>query len=496
MELPQKAYKALRSRLKTKAFDRHVACLAYYADPEGELAKAFQRQIHCGDKLVMKEERYVSGELSPDGKEFYMPAHLAPDHPCLGRGCTSCSRMRTAALMTAYMPRLLESANREGLWFVTLTMRNVTGDKLKEEGRRYYKLWAKIRKKKQFERFIKSGIIGIRKMECTYHGDAFLTEKVPLWHDKWVNGEKRSVREDLVVGFKRDKDGCPIPDPWHDTYHFHFHLLCNSRAFADWLVEKWLEVAGDDADAQAQDVREVYDDTVYHTWQERKGKKGCKEIFKYFTKMITKQSDGRWWINIESLLTILKAVKGLRTFQRFGTDANWGCSELDEDAVEQEEMEELEIAEGTIFEFVESGMWGDGYWEYVEQITREPLARVERKGGLAEMLQFSEDVNRVITNKDKEYGNRKEVRPEDEGSVHRLQERADEGRDCLDPPRAGASGTDARRCERGARCRTALGGVLHEEAARPGQARCASADVRDCQECGADRAGDRGREPP
>ena len=499
MELPQKAIKLLRHKLKNKAFDYHLACILYYADPTGELAKSFERQMHCGDFLQMKAERYVSGELSPDGKEFYMPSHLAPMHPCLGRACTSCSRMRTAALMTHYMPRLQECANGEGLYFVTLTMQNVPGESLKAELRRYYELWRKIRHKRQFEKFIKEkGVIGLRKMECTYHGNAFLYKKKTVWVEKWVRGELRRVPVETFGDWVRDEDGCPKPDPWYDTYHPHFHLFCNSKEFAEWLVQQWLELAGDKADAQAQDIREVYDDSQDIPWKERKGKKGCKEIFKYFTKLITKMADGRWWIDAPSLLTILKAVKGCRTFQRFGTDENWRCGELEEDAImhEFEGLEDLEIEDGTIFEFVESGMWGDGYWEYQEQISRESLVRVERSGALAELLHDSEEINKSNSYNRKDHADREETRDEVEGSVHRLQERLDEGGDCLDPPRAGASGSDARRCEGSTRCGTALGSGLHEEAARQGQARHPVADVRDSQECGGDWSGGPGEKPP
>jgi len=499
MELPQKAIKLLRRKLKNKAFDYHLACILYYADPTGELAKSFQRQMYCGHRLVMKPERYVSGELSPSGKEFYMPSHLAPEHPCLGRACTSCNRMRTAALMSQYLPRLQECANSEnGLWFVTLTMRNVPGEELKAELRRYYQLWNKIRHKRQFERYIKEqGVIGLRKMECTYHGNAFLYKKKTIWVDKWVNGELRRVPVETFDDWERDDDGCPKIDEWYDTYHPHFHLFCTSKEFAEWLVKQWLTLAGDRATATAQDIREVYDDSQTLDWKQKKGKKGCKEIFKYFTKLISKQADGTWYIDAPSLLTILKAVKGCRTFQRFGTDENWHCKELEEDAIENEfmELEDLEIEDGTVFEFVETGMWGDGFWEYQEEITRETLVRVERKGALSELLHDSEEANKSNSYNNKEYADSKETRSEDEGSVHRLQERHDEGRDCLDPPRAGASGTDARRSERSARCGTALGSGLHEEAARPGQARHPSADVRDSQECGGDWHGGADKPP-
>ena len=489
MEQTPENIKLLKRRLKYKGFGYHLGAMLHYVEPDGALSKHYQNVMHCGDQLYMKPEQYFMSDHF-DAPEVYRPAHLSTLKPCKGRECPYCNRVRTGVLMNAYLPRLQEIAAEGSLWFLTLTMRNVPGEKLKEELKRYRAIWAKIRKMKKFERYIKEGgVIGIRKTECTYHYNAFLVDLQPQWvEDK--DGKKH--KEMKFAGWKRDADDCPIADPWWDTYHPHFHFLCNSKEFCEWLMAMWLELCGDDADKQAQDLRQVYDDTLDLPWKERAGKKGVREIFKYFTKLVTHLSDGRWWIDAPSLNTIFKAMSGSRVFQRFGTTENWECEEVAEDAYEEEP---LEIEEGSVFDFLETGFWGNGTWQYIEHYSHEVLVSMPRRGGLAEMLRDSEGDSVITTNKDRENADSKETRQEVEGSVHRLQERSDEGRDCLDPARAGASGTDARRCEGSTRCRTALGSELHAAASEEGQTRHTAADVRGCQERGGDRPGGGGSPP-
>ena len=489
MEQTPENIKLLRRRLKYKGFGYHLGAMLHYAEPDGQLSKHYQNVMHCGDQLYMEPERYFMPEHI-DGKEYYRPAHLKTMKPCKGRECPYCNRVRTGVLMNAYMPRLQECAGNEGLWFVTLTMRNVPGESLKAELKRYSAIWQKIRHRRQFERFIKEGgVIGIRKTECTYHHNAFLMEQKPVWIEK--DGKKHC--EMRFLDWKRDEDGCPVPDPWYDTYHPHFHFLCNSREFAEWLLEMWLELAGEDADRQAQDIRQVYDDTLELEWKQRAGKKGIREIFKYFTKLVAHLSDGRWWIDPNSLNTIFKAMSGSRVFQRFGTTENWKCEEVPEDAYEEEP---LEIEEGSIFDFLETGFWGNGTWQYIEHYTQEVLVSMKRKGGICEMLRDSEG-EEVITNNINSDNHGKTIQTRQaETEVDRLQERRDERRDRKGPGQSQNAGTHDRRGEAVPERTGVLGSELPRQDAQQREARSAPPDVRAGQECGGGRPRDPGLEPP
>lgn len=429
MPISQTDIKTLRRRLRRKGFGRTLAGLLLFAkkDADGKpcspLAKSYANMYHCQDQMVVQD-----GVLS------------APFH-CNHRGCPECNRIRTAVLIDAYLPRF-EEEQRKGhkLYFVTLTRRNVKPEELKKELVSYHETWSKMTDMAAYRNFItperavtaherraakarekaelwqnrgflnpktqervqhflevekeelqkaeeyrsKYPIIGIRKLECTYHHKRFIT-----------------CVENGIVQYKRDARGNRIPDPYFDTYHPHFHILCNSLEFAEWLKATWLELCGDRADEKAQDIREVYDNDTPK--EEKKGKKGLKEIFKYFTKLVSKNVvPGRspkhesWFIYADALDNIFTAMSGRRVFQRFGQDEVWQCEEIDEENIEEHSV--IEGMDNDVFEFLETGMWGDGEWTMVSRQTGDVLVSVERKGRLCSMLRYAEETANIDRN--------------------------------------------------------------------------------------------------
>lgn len=420
MALSPTDIKAYKRRLRRKGFGYSLASLLLFSKkdaagkPCSPLASAYVNSLHCMEQWVVQDGWLTS-------------------HYCKNRWCPECNRIRTAVLINTYMPRLTEEQEAgQKLQFVTLTRRNVEKDSLKDELKEYHKIWSRITDMPQYRDFIapekavekylqrakkarakaeewqnrgfldpksqervqhflkiekeelqkaeewrnKRPIIGLRKLECTYH------------HQKYLIYRQKGG----IVQYQTDICGNKKSDPYYDTYHPHFHVLCNSLEFAEWLKATWLELCGDKANEKAQDIREVYDNDTPK--EDRKGKKGLLEIFKYFTKLVSKievpgSKDGRWFIFADQLDNIFTAMVGRRVFQRFGKDDVWQCEEVDEDNIE--ERAAIEGMEDDVYEFLQSGIWGDGEWAMVSHQTGDVLVSVQRKGKLCDMLRNTEE---------------------------------------------------------------------------------------------------------
>ena len=131
------------------------------------------------------------------------------------------------ALINAYAPRL---EKEKKLYFITLTRPNVKAECLRQEIEEYQNLWRKIAKTRWFADATKGGMIGIKKLECTYHANRVKLEK----HEEWkVNLEGKMYKK---VWFTPTSE----PDPWFDTYHPHLHVLVSDEQTAINIKEKWL----------------------------------------------------------------------------------------------------------------------------------------------------------------------------------------------------------------------------------------------------------------
>lgn len=214
---------------------------------------------------------------------------------CKNRWCTVCNRIRTAILINAYKPVL-------DLWddkyFVTLTIPNVPADRLSSAidgmGAGFRKIkevfYRQHRRKKR-----DTPLIGFRKLECTYN-------------------------------------------PERNDYHPHYHIIVRGEGTAKELLAEWLR-RYPEAVEQAQDVQKADDDSVM-------------ELFKYFTKLITKTKKGSA-VFIRPLDVIFQAMRGCRTFQNFGFK-----HEVIEDGPISEEAEKLaeeieEEAVTVVYEWVQ-----------------------------------------------------------------------------------------------------------------------------------------------
>lgn len=185
---------------------------------------------------------------------------------CKNRWCPLCQSIRIAKLIDGYKGQLEQYPE---LYFVTLTRPTVPAEGLKEQREKMMAAFTKIRNSRPFKRAKWSGL---RKAECTIRPD--------------------------------------------ELYHFHYHVLIDSKEGAEFMVRRWLEL-NPESDPQAQNI-EVVDRTDHGT-----GKGALLEIFKYFTKLIAKlkTEDGteQRLINYRRLNVIFDFMRGQRVFQPFGS---------------------------------------------------------------------------------------------------------------------------------------------------------------------------------
>ena len=191
---------------------------------------------------------------------------IAHSKYCKNRWCPLCQSIRIAKLIDGYKAQL--EAMPE-LYFVTLTRPTVPAELLPWQKETMLSAFTKIRNSRPFKRAKWSGL---RKAECTIRPN--------------------------------------------ELYHYHYHILIDSKEGAEFLLRRWLEL-NPDSDPQAQDLRPV-DRTKAST---EKG--SLLEIFKYFTKLIAKlrNDDGteQRLINYRRLNVIFEFMRGQRVFQPFGS---------------------------------------------------------------------------------------------------------------------------------------------------------------------------------
>ena len=309
----------LLKRNKFKWFGYHLTGMLYYQNPDSELAKSYRNSFYCCNSI----------EVDAEG--------LAKSKYCKNRWCPVCQRNKMGVMVNAYSERL--QLEKE-LYFVTLTRQNVTASNLPTELDRLQELWRTITKSRQYRRATKEGVIGIRKLECTYHGNQTL------------------------------KDGSP--DPWYDTFHPHYHILISSRELAEWIVEEWLKLSPDSS-RDAQDCKKVNSDGGY------------LEIFKYFTKLIAKDSSGRRYFDALNMNTIFEAMRHRKVYFRLGTGKSWGVAEVTEDDEDQVATIETDASVG-IYKWEEF----EQVFGYYEVESGEVLTELPKSGSLYDMVADSE----------------------------------------------------------------------------------------------------------
>ncbi len=197
---------------------------------------------------------YCAHRLVQEGDQLRADVAGGAGGYCGNRWCLVCSRVRIARAITRYAPAI------EGWrgYMVTLTIPNVGAAELPGAIEGMHRAFTAA--KRAIKRTDRITFRALRKLECTHN----------------------QVRGD---------------------FHPHFHVIVDGEAGARALVRRWLE-AYPEAVAAAQDVRPC-------------GAGSAKELFKYFTKLVTKvQTKGGAVISRvtppEALDVIFRAMRGRR----------------------------------------------------------------------------------------------------------------------------------------------------------------------------------------
>ncbi len=182
---------------------------------------------------------------------------------CGNRWCLVCSRVRSARGIDRYIPVISAWSDPQ---FVTLTLPNVQAAELAATIAQMLRDILAIGR--AIKRTDKLPLQALRKLECTYNAQ---------------------------VG----------------SYHPHFHLVVGGRKVAEAMVRRWLALHPD-ASPAAQDIRPCDLNSM-------------KEMFKYFTKLLAKDSGAetrRSVAPLHALDVIFTAIKGKRVFQPMGFKVN------------------------------------------------------------------------------------------------------------------------------------------------------------------------------
>lgn len=299
----------LTGKTKLKSFGFYLSSILYYTNRDSILSKGYQNSIYCQSFFYVSEEGLKS--------EY-----------CKNRWCPLCNRIRTAELINKYAPIL---SKEKHLYFVTLTRPNVVADKLNDEIKCLKKILRDIFQGKVMRRYIKSGLIGIRKMECTYNR-------------------------------------------FRDDFHPHFHLIVNSKEAGEYIISQWLK-RNPTAKKEAQDIKEC-----------DKSEGTFLEIFKYFTKLIAKDSKTKkFYFDPVHMDVIFTAMKGSRVFGKIG---NINVSDDTDDSFNKVSEEDYDLSDIPV-----------GYYEYEElgdkvgyyrRSTDYPLIEIDRPKIIDELRKEAE----------------------------------------------------------------------------------------------------------
>lgn len=303
--------KKLRKRNKYKWFGYHLATLLYYNNPNSSLRKSYENTFHCASQL-QQHDKVLNAKW------------------CKNRWCPACNRNKMGLMINTYGPRLNKEKN---LWFLTLTRPNVPAEQLREELGKYQEIWRELSLKYWFKKFLKTGCIGIRKIECTYN-------------------------------------------PTRDDYHPHLHLLISDEEFAKKIFYEWIHYDhGVFVSADAQDLRPAQDAGGY------------LEIFKYFTKLIAKDGQKREFFDAIHMNIIFEAMAGRRVYFRIGSRSAWGCDEVTEE--QEDEVAALQIEEDE--DKIWTWMQRSNYFGYYNVESGEVLTEMKPTKHLKQILDNSEN---------------------------------------------------------------------------------------------------------
>jgi hypothetical protein len=206
-----------------------------------------------------EETQFCSYSLIQNGNTFTA-------RYCKQRWCRICNRIRTGKLMNGYSDAISAMSEPQ---FVTLTIPNVPGAKLRESIKLMLNNFRKIQdlRRKNKQPLIK----GIRKLECTYNPD-------------------------------------------RNDFHPHVHLIVENIQQAEELKLAWME-RNPEALEYLQDIRPAKEPIELFKYFAKLTSKGSKDIKTYQGKKLISREEYHY---PEALDLIFQAIAGMRIIQPMG----------------------------------------------------------------------------------------------------------------------------------------------------------------------------------
>lgn len=227
-------------------------------------AKYFSKAVafHLADLESCMNDSYVSSLSCCE--TLVQNGRKVTSRYCKQRWCVVCNRIRIAKMINGYKSQLEQLEDPQ---LVTLTIPNCNGEVLPTTLTVMQMMWRKIYKKLKRTYELK----GVKKLECTYNAKT-------------------------------------------SHFHPHYHFIVQGEDISEVILQTWRQewkAIGTYTDRRAQDIKPITNENGYI------------ELFKYFTKLITKVDDYRKndAIFIPALDVIFTAMKGRRVYEPFGIKA-------------------------------------------------------------------------------------------------------------------------------------------------------------------------------
>ena len=186
---------------------------------------------------------------------------------CNSRLCNTCNRIRTAKMINGYTIPLNELNDKR---LLTLTIPNVSANDLPDALSLMQKAFRSIN---DLMRKRKMNYGGLRKLEITYNAVT-------------------------------------------NTFHPHSHIITNGEDNANFILSEWMK-RFPKASRKAQDIREVNEGSMI-------------ELFKYATKVVSKDINGTAGIYIKPVDVIMRALYKKRIIQPFGSIKKYVPEDIEE----------------------------------------------------------------------------------------------------------------------------------------------------------------------
>jgi len=253
-----------------------------------------------GFKLLKKAQKEGEVDLEKSFRnsinclnKIYIADERYYGYYCKNRCCTVCSSIRKAEMINRYLP-IIKTWNEP--YIVVLSIKACYAKDLDNEMKNMIQDFIKVtdRLRKRHKRKKGPKIMGIRSLECTFN-------PVKRW------------------------------------YHPHFYLIVPNRDVAVTLIVEW----------QRQKTREYCSPVGQFKRKVKCLEKDLIEVIKYGTKIFTepnpnnKKAKVTPYVYTSALYNILKSMRGLRLFDRFGFNNPQRFNKSEIDPILHYEYEEL-----------------------------------------------------------------------------------------------------------------------------------------------------------